>query len=128
MLQALDERGHHPGRLDDEMVVKVADFGLSRDVYEKEYYSCGDRKAKLPVKWMALESIQQGVFSTKSDVVRAAAFAAVCDDEDKDNGDDDDDACDGDDDDDDGGGGAACDGDEGADHDDAQLLVLALLK
>ena len=56
-------------RLDDEMVVKVADFGLSRDIYERDYYSSDDRKAKLPVKWMALESLKKGVYNTKTDVV-----------------------------------------------------------
>lgn len=50
--------------------MKVADFGMARDVYDKEYYSIQDsKKAKLPVKWMALESLQTQKFTTKSDVV-----------------------------------------------------------
>lgn len=50
--------------------MKVADFGMARDVYDKEYYSIQDSKrAKLPVKWMALESLQTQKFTTKSDVV-----------------------------------------------------------
>ena len=56
-------------RLDEEMHVKVADFGLSRDIYERDYYSCDNRKLKLPVKWMALESLERGVYSSKTDVV-----------------------------------------------------------
>ena len=56
-------------RLDDDMRVKVADFGLSRDIYERDYYSSDDRKAKLPVKWMALESLEKGVYNTRTDVV-----------------------------------------------------------
>jgi len=56
-------------RLDDDMMVKVADFGLSRDIYERDYYSSDDRKAKLPVKWMALESLEKSVYNTKTDVV-----------------------------------------------------------
>jgi len=44
---------------------------MARDVLEKEYYSVQDhRKAKLPVKWMAIESLQTQKFTTKSDVVR----------------------------------------------------------
>lgn len=57
-------------RLDESFTVKVADFGMARDVYDKEYYSIQDsKKAKLPVKWMALESLQTQKFTTKSDVV-----------------------------------------------------------
>ena len=51
------------------MNVKVADFGLSRDIYERDYYSSDDRKAKLPVKWMALESLEKGIYNNKTDVV-----------------------------------------------------------
>lgn len=59
-----------PHRLDKMFTVKVADFGLARDVFDKEYYSIRQhRQAKLPVKWMALESLQIQKFTTKSDVV-----------------------------------------------------------
>ncbi|KAM8972748.1 hepatocyte growth factor receptor [Pelodytes ibericus] len=55
--------------LDETFTVKVADFGLARDVYDKEYYSVHNKMgAKLPVKWMALESLQTQKFTTKSDV------------------------------------------------------------
>ncbi|XP_014376051.1 macrophage-stimulating protein receptor isoform X1 [Alligator sinensis] len=55
--------------LDKMFTVKVADFGLARDVFDKEYYSIRQhRQAKLPVKWMALESLQIQKFTTKSDV------------------------------------------------------------
>ncbi|NXU12477.1 RON protein, partial [Pardalotus punctatus] len=55
--------------LDETLTVKVADFGLARDVFDKEYYSIrAHRHAKLPVKWMALESLQTQKFTTKSDV------------------------------------------------------------
>lgn len=47
----------------------MADFGLARDIYEKEYYSSANKKAKLPVKWMAIESLEKGTYSPKSDVV-----------------------------------------------------------
>lgn len=43
---------------------------MARDVFDKEYYSIQDhRKAKLPVKWMAIESLQTQKFTSKSDVV-----------------------------------------------------------
>lgn len=54
--------------MDVNFTVKVADFGLTRDVYSKEYYS-SENKQRLPVKWMAPESLEQGKYSAKSDVV-----------------------------------------------------------
>lgn len=55
--------------LDESYTVKVADFGLARDVYDKEYYSVHNKGGvKLPVKWMALESLQTHKFTSKSDV------------------------------------------------------------
>nr|XP_044992604.1 macrophage-stimulating protein receptor isoform X2 [Jaculus jaculus] len=55
--------------LDESFTVKVADFGLARDILDKEYYSVRQQHhARLPVKWMALESLQTYRFTTKSDV------------------------------------------------------------
>ncbi|XP_047705683.1 macrophage-stimulating protein receptor isoform X3 [Prionailurus viverrinus] len=55
--------------LDESFTVKVADFGLARGILDKEYYSVRQhRHARLPVKWMALESLQTYRFTTKSDV------------------------------------------------------------
>lgn len=55
--------------------MKVADFGMARDIYDKEYYSVQDsKKAKLPVKWMAIESLQTQKFTTKSDVASKRFF------------------------------------------------------
>lgn len=68
-----------PCRLDEKFTVKVADFGMARDIYDKEYYSIQDHKrAKLPVKWMAIESLQTQKFTIKSDVVSVQDSQAVC--------------------------------------------------
>ena len=58
-------------RIDIHFVIKIADFGLSEDVYVKNYFrqSGSDKSVKLPVKWMAPESLSDGVFSEKSDMV-----------------------------------------------------------
>lgn len=65
-------------RLDESYTVKVADFGLARDVYDKEYYSVHNKSGvKLPVKWMALESLQTHKFTTKSDVVKTHSRSPV---------------------------------------------------
>ncbi|XP_052804120.1 hepatocyte growth factor receptor-like isoform X2 [Mya arenaria] len=54
--------------LDENYQVKVADFGLSRDIYESTYYATQAKGAQLPVKWMAIESLSSGVFNEKTDV------------------------------------------------------------
>lgn len=55
-------------RLRDDMTVCVADFGLSKKIYSGDYYRQG-RIAKMPVKWIAVESLADRVFTVKSDVV-----------------------------------------------------------
>ena len=57
-------------------VIKIADFGLTEDIYARNYFKQvkrheedGENSVKLPLKWMALESLNDGVFSEKSDVV-----------------------------------------------------------
>uniref|UniRef100_A0A3Q4AUQ2 receptor protein-tyrosine kinase n=1 Tax=Mola mola TaxID=94237 RepID=A0A3Q4AUQ2_MOLML len=48
-------------------VVKICDFGLARDVYkDPDYVRKGD--ARLPLKWMAPETIFDRVYTTQSDV------------------------------------------------------------
>lgn len=64
-----------PGRLRDDMTVCVADFGLSKKIYSGDYYRQG-RIAKMPVKWIAIESLADRVYTTKSDVVGTHGWAA----------------------------------------------------
>lgn len=51
------------------MRVKVADFGLSRDVYETEFYLSLHADTDLPVKWLPPESVERREFTAKSDIV-----------------------------------------------------------
>ncbi|NXQ56935.1 UFO kinase, partial [Anthoscopus minutus] len=55
-------------RLDERLRVRVADFGLSRQLGRSRCYRQG-RAAPVPVKWVALESLAERVYTTKSDVV-----------------------------------------------------------
>ena len=47
---------------------KIADFGLSRDLEDAEYYRMSDATAKLPLRWSAPETIQVQRFGEASDV------------------------------------------------------------
>ena len=65
-----NENDHPLNRIDSNFVIKVADFGLSESTYSKTYFREKEGSAvKLPVKWMAPESLNDGVFSEKTDVV-----------------------------------------------------------
>ena len=46
------------GGEDNELVVKVADFGMAKDVYQTDYYK--KRGGILPIRWMAPEAITDG--------------------------------------------------------------------
>ncbi|KAL3277022.1 hypothetical protein HHI36_012384 [Cryptolaemus montrouzieri] len=48
-------------------IVKIGDFGLARDIYKNDYYR-KEGEGLLPVRWMAPESLVDGVFTSQSDV------------------------------------------------------------
>ncbi|KAM9789417.1 insulin receptor a [Neosynchiropus ocellatus] len=49
-----------------DFTIKIGDFGMTRDIYETDYYRKGG-KGMLPVRWMAPESLKDGVFTANSD-------------------------------------------------------------
>lgn len=53
--------------LADNNVIKICDFGLAKDIYKTDTYR-KKTDGPLPVKWMAIESLQDRIFSTQSDV------------------------------------------------------------
>ena len=56
-------------RVDGELQIKVADFGLTRDIYATDYYR-QSHHGRVPVKWMSLESLHDKISNEKTDVVR----------------------------------------------------------
>ncbi|XP_078584324.1 uncharacterized protein LOC144866659 [Branchiostoma floridae x Branchiostoma japonicum] len=61
----LSSTGGQAGRL----VAKISDFGLARDVYvTTQYMRHPLTNVLLPIKWMAIESLIEGVYSCKSDM------------------------------------------------------------
>ncbi|CAI8036673.1 Tyrosine-protein kinase transforming protein RYK, partial [Geodia barretti] len=68
--------------IDEHFVIKVSDFGLTEHIYSRNYFrqlsrreEDGETPVKLPVRWMALESLNDGVFSEKTDVW---SFGVTC--------------------------------------------------
>ena len=51
----------------EKLHVKIGDFGLSRALANEGTYYKLSSTVKLPLKWMAIESIDQGKFTTFSD-------------------------------------------------------------
>lgn len=48
-------------------IVKISDFGLSKYVEYKNYYK-NERVKPLPIKWLSLETLNDSVYTCKSDI------------------------------------------------------------
>lgn len=53
--------------INEDMVVKIADFGLSHKIYLQDYYK-GDENDAIPIRWMPLESIMYNKYTIESDI------------------------------------------------------------
>ncbi|XP_030373755.1 fibroblast growth factor receptor homolog 1 [Scaptodrosophila lebanonensis] len=51
----------------DDFVLKIADFGLARDIQSTDYYR-KNTNGRLPIKWMAPESLHDKFYDSQSDV------------------------------------------------------------
>ena len=54
--------------VDSNLVIKIGDFGLSRELSSMDYYRMGGTQACRPVRWMPPEALLFGKFTTQSDV------------------------------------------------------------
>ena len=58
-------------------MIKVADFGLTEDMYATNYFrhkSEGGSEGKVPIRWMAPESIENNIYNEKTDVVSVLLY------------------------------------------------------
>ena len=53
--------------IDEKLFVKISDFGLSKDIYSRDYYKLGE-KSVMPIRWMPPEAILYCKFSVQSDI------------------------------------------------------------
>uniref|UniRef100_A0A1A8D3X2 receptor protein-tyrosine kinase n=1 Tax=Nothobranchius kadleci TaxID=1051664 RepID=A0A1A8D3X2_NOTKA len=53
--------------LGDDLKVCVADFGLSKKIFSSNYYR-QQVAIRMPIKWMAMESLSESIYTAKSDV------------------------------------------------------------
>ena len=53
--------------VNSKRVVKLGDFGMTRTIPDSNYYRF-NRRGMLPVRWMAPESLSQGIFTLSSDI------------------------------------------------------------
>ena len=67
-LISINDLVHFCRRVSESLQIKVADFGLTRDVYSSDYYRAS-HNAKLPVKWMPPETLNDAISNEKTDVV-----------------------------------------------------------
>ena len=59
-------------RVSETWVVKISDFGMARVLYNKVYYKIKQGvNPALPTHWMAIESLKERLFNSKTDVVRS---------------------------------------------------------
>ncbi len=57
----------------ENLVVKIADFGLSRNIYAADYYKAGENDA-IPIRWMPPESIFYNRYTTTSQMCGLMAW------------------------------------------------------
>ena len=64
-------------RLDFHSVIKVADFGLTEEIYAQNYFRQGQESTmRFPIKWMAPESLSDKLFTEATDVVTCIMFTS----------------------------------------------------
>ena len=73
LLAIIKANCHFNYRINRDGVIKVADFGLTEDMYAANYHRSDRSKSgndeRVPIRWMAPESIESDLYSENTDVV-----------------------------------------------------------
>ena len=68
-------------RIDRNGAIKVADFGLTEDMYGTNYYrqkkSESGHMEKFPIRWMAPESIENDIYNESTDMVSVLSMNLI---------------------------------------------------
>lgn len=63
-------------RLNEDLMVKVSDFGLAKKLDQIDYVT-HEQSKELPIRWMSMEATEKRIFTIKSDVVFLPLFLFV---------------------------------------------------
>jgi len=53
--------------VNEELVIKISDFGLARDIQNQDYYR-KNTDGRQPIKWMAPETLLFGLYTKQSNM------------------------------------------------------------
>jgi len=56
--------------VDDSLTLRLGDSALSSMLFPLDYH-CFHGSARLPVKWMSMEALEDGIYTAQSDVVKS---------------------------------------------------------
>jgi len=55
--------------VDDSLTLRLGDSALASTLFPLDFHSFHDGAAPLPVKWMSMEALEDGIYTAQSDVV-----------------------------------------------------------
>jgi len=62
--------------VDDSLTLRLGDSALASTLFPVDYHSFRGI-ARLPVKWMSMEALEDGIYTAHSDVVNSVIFLCV---------------------------------------------------